>query len=229
MKLIVGMDIKNGKCVQLVQGKIETSKINSSNPVELCKLWDNGEIQKIHIVDLDGVFSGQTQMFSLLSDIRKATKLPIQFGGGVRNYETAKKILDSGIEQIVLGPSAIKNQDLLVKLLTDFPNRIIVSVDIYKGFVYTEGWEESSCVLLLDFINTLKLLGTKTIMVTDISRDGILSDANLELLDKLLQETSLSIILSGGINSDSDIEKLRTKHVEGVVIETAVYEGLKTI
>ena len=229
MKLIAAMDIRNGKCVQLTQGKIETSKVYSSNPVEVCKSWGNSKIDKIHIVDLDGVFSGKTQMYPLLKELKNSTHLPIQFGGGIRDYETAKKILDLGIDQIVLGTSALKDQDLLIQLLSEFPDRIIVAVDVYKGFVYVEGWEENSSISLLEFINTLELINVKTIMVTDISKDGTLGGGSLNLLDDLLKISSLSIILSGGISSDSDVKELSSRPIEGLVIGKALYEGLITI
>ncbi len=229
MKLIAAMDISHGKCVHLTQGKLETSKEYSSSPINVIKKWEEKNIEKIHIVDLDGVFSGKTNLFPLLTEIRNETSLDLQFGGGIRDYETAKKILEIGINQIVLGTTAIKNQDLLVQLLNEFGDRIIVAVDVYKGFVYIEGWEENSSILLTEFINTLELLNVKTIMVTDISRDGTLSGANLKLIDDLLKITSLNIILSGGVSSDEDITKLRATELQGIVVGTALYQDLLSI
>lgn len=229
MKLIAGIDIKNGKCVHLTQGDINSSKAFSDQPIELCKLLEKTAIEKFHIVDIDGVFSGQTQIFDLLSDIRKEIKSPIQFGGGIRNMETAEKILSLGIDQIVLGTSAVKNQDLLIELLDKFGSRIIVAADVYKGNVYVDGWEENSSIELFDFLNTLELIHVETVMVTDISRDGTLSGADLDLIDNLIEKTNLNIIISGGINSDKEIKKLNEKAIDGVVVGTALYEGLITV
>lgn len=226
MKIIAAMDIKDGRCVQLTHGKFESTKVYSTKPIEVIKNWESTIIDKIQIVDLDGVISGKTQMYSLLEEIRKSTDLPIQFGGGIRSYETAKKILDSGINEIILGTSAIKDQELLIRLLEDYGDRIIVAVDIYKGFVYVEGWAENSSVSLSEFINTLELLNVSTIIVTDISKDGTLDGANLKLLDDLLLISSLSIVLSGGINSNEDIEELRKRSLEGIVLDTAIYESV---
>lgn len=229
MKLIAGIDIKNGKCVHLTQGDVTSSKAFSDQPTELIKLLEKTGIEKFHIVDIDGVFSGQTELFDLLSKIRACTKLPIQFGGGVRTMETAKKILDLGIDQIVLGTSAVTNQELLIDLIERFSDQIVVAADVYKGQVYIEGWEENSAIDLIDFLNTLSLIDVKTVMVTDISRDGTLSGADFELIDRILDTNKLRLIISGGINSNKDIEALKAKDIDGVVIGTALYEGLITV
>lgn len=229
MKVIAGIDIKNGKCVHLTQGNVETSKVFSDQPSELIQLLDKTGIEKFHIVDIDGVFSGQTELYEMLKEIRSATDLPIQFGGGVRNFETVKKILSIGIDYVVLGTTAVTNQDLLIDLIEKFGDQIIVAADVYKGQVYIEGWEENSAIDLLDFLHTLELIHVKTVMVTDISRDGTLSGADFDLIDKILESTRIKLIVSGGINSDKDIRALRSKNIDGVVVGTALYEGIVTV
>jgi phosphoribosylformimino-5-aminoimidazole carboxamide ribotide isomerase len=229
MKLIAGLDIKDGKCVHLTQGDIESTRVRYERPVELCKLLESKGIDKLHIVDIDGVFSGKTDMFDLLSSIRENTNIPIQFGGGIRDYETAVKVLEMGINEIVLGTTAIQNQELLIDLLDQYKERVVVAADVYKGFVYIEGWEENSSTTIDEFLNTLELLDVKTVMVTDISSDGTLKGVDMNFVETLISHTKLSIILSGGVNSDQDIKILKNKNLEGVVVSTALYEGLITV
>ena len=229
MKIIAGLDIRNNKCIHLVQGNLETSKVHVDHPVDIVKKLDEIGIDQFHIVDIDGIFSGQSNMFGLLSEIRSATDKPIQFGGGVRDFKTAEKIFDLGIDEIVLGTLAIKNQDLLIDLLDKYPNRIVVAADVYKGYVYIEGWEENSSITIEQFLKTLELIHVNKIMITDISKDGTASGINHEFIDEILSFTDAAIILSGGINSDEDIQVLRNKSLYGAVISTALYEGLITI
>lgn len=229
MNIIAGLDIKNGKCVHLTQGNVDSSKVFSDQPIKFCQLLESKGIEKFHIVDIDGVFSGRTQMFDLLRDIRSHTTLPIQFGGGIRDLETAKRILEMGIEQIVLGTSAIQNQELLIELLELYGERIIVAADVYKGFVYIEGWEENTSTTLTEFLNTLELIHVETVMITDISKDGTLSGINLDFVDDVITSTKMKVILSGGVSSDKDLSLLKPKSLNGVVIGTALYEGLITI
>jgi phosphoribosylformimino-5-aminoimidazole carboxamide ribotide isomerase len=168
-------------------------------------------------------------MFELLKDIRNATDKIIQFGGGIRDFETAKNIFDLGIDQIVLGTLAIKNQELLIDLLDAYPDKIIVAADVYKGFVYIEGWEENTSITLEQFLKTLELIHVSKIMITDISKDGTGSGANFKLIDDILSYSNANIILSGGINSNEDLDALKDKSLYGAVISTALYEGLITI
>lgn len=229
MKIIAGLDIRDSKCVHLVQGNVETSTVHSDKPVDIIKLLDERGIDEFHIVDIDGIFAGQSDMYDLLDDIRKSTDKPIQFGGGIRDFETAKKIFDLGINQIVLGTLAIKNQELLIDLLEAYPNQIIVAADVYKGYVYIEGWEENTSITLKQFLNTLELIHVTKVMITDISKDGTKSGVNFELIDDILSYSNAKIILSGGINSNDDLDALKNKSLYGAVIGTALYEGLITI
>jgi phosphoribosylformimino-5-aminoimidazole carboxamide ribotide isomerase len=186
-------------------------------------------VDAFHIVDIDGVFSGQTDMFDLLKKIQSVTKLPIQFGGGIRNYETAKKLLDLNIDYIVLGTTAIKHEELLIELVNEYPNRIIVAADVYEEEVYIEGWEENASTNIYEFLNTMSLLNVSHVMITDISRDGTLSGINKEFINNIVKKTHLKIILSGGIGSDEDLDYLQSKSIEAAVVGTAIYEKMITL
>ncbi|MBI9012321.1 MAG: 1-(5-phosphoribosyl)-5-[(5-phosphoribosylamino)methylideneamino] imidazole-4-carboxamide isomerase [Clostridiales bacterium] len=229
MKIIAGLDIRNNKCIHLVQGNLETSKAHVDPPVDIVKKLDEIGIDQFHIVDIDGIFSGQSNMFDLLKELRRATDKPIQFGGGIRDFETAEKIFNLGIDEIVLGTLAIKNQELLMDLLDKYPTRIVVAADVYKGYVYIEGWEENSSITIEQFLKTLELIHVNKIMITDISKDGTASGVNHEFVDEILGYSNADIILSGGINSNEEIQALRSKSLYGAVISTALYEGLITI
>lgn len=229
MKIIAGLDIRNNKCIHLVQENLKTSKAHVNPPVDIIKQLDEIGIDQFYIVDIDGIFSGQSNMFDLLSEIRQATDKPIQFGGSIRDFKTAEKILNLGIDEIVLGTLAIKNQELLMDLLDKYPTRIIVAADVYKGYVYIEGWEENSSITIEQFLKTLELIHVNKVMITDISKDDTASGVNHEFIDKILSYTNTEIILSGGINSNEAVQALRNKSLYGAVISTGLYEGLITI
>lgn len=228
MKVIAGIDIKNNKCVHLIRGDIENSKVHHDSPMDICKKIDGVDIDAIHITDLDGVFSGQTELHDLLREIRTFTSKPIYFGGGIRDFETAKSIIDIGINYLVLGTSAIKNQELLIELIEAFPNQIVVAADVYKNYVYVEGWEENSSITIYEFLNTLSLIHVEQVIITDISIDGTKSGPNETFIDDIIEHGNDNIILSGGIRKE-DLELLKSKDLYGVIIGTALYEELISI
>lgn len=226
MNIIAGIDIKNGKIVQLTgQGE----KVISDDPIAFCQALKASGIKKLQIVDIDGVFSGQTKMLDLLATLKKEVDLPIQFGGGIRTFETAQEILSLGIDEIVIGTSAVDNQDLLIALLDHYPQQIIVAADVYKGLVYTEGWEANSSTSIEEFLHTLQLIHVPHVLITDISKDGTLSGIDTSLIEPLMVYDKIKISLSGGIQSDQDIHTLKALNLESVVVTTAIIEGLITI
>jgi phosphoribosylformimino-5-aminoimidazole carboxamide ribotide isomerase len=226
MKIIAGVDIKSGNCVQI--SKNETSII-SKNPIEFCQSLKEKGIQYLQIVDLDGVFTGETKILNLVKKIKNTVQIPIQFGGGIRNFKTAKEILEAGIDQIVLGTSAVNNQELLIDLLEAYPNRIIVAADVYKGYVYTEGWEANSSTSITEFLKTLQLIHVPHVLITDISKDGTLSGVDASLLESTRVFDKINISLSGGIHSDEIIKHLEEYQIYSVVITTAIVNDLITI
>ena len=228
MKVIAGLDIKNNKCVHLIRGDVESTTVHEDLPIDICKKLDAYGIDGFHITDIDGVFSGQTNMFDLLKDIRRITDKTILFGGGIRDYETAVKVLELGIDQIVLGTSAIKNQDLLMDLLEKYPENIVVAADVYKNFVYVDGWEENSSITIKEFLETLALIHVPTVIITDISLDGTQSGINIDFISRLITHFPENILFSGGIRKE-DLDLLKNKPIYGVVIGTALYEELISV
>lgn len=225
MKVIAGMDIKNNKCVHLIGGDIENSQVHHDSPVSICKKMDSIDIDAIHITDIDGVFSGRTQLHPLLKELRNSTTKPLYFGGGVRDFETAKSIFDLGINYLVLGTSAIKDQEILMKLVEHYPNQIVVSADVYKNYVYIEGWEENTSITIYEFLNTLSLIDIEQVIITDISVDGTKSGPDESMIEDVLNHCHRDVVLSGGIRK-KDIETLKNKGLYGIIIGTALYEEL---
>lgn len=225
MKVIAGLDIMHNKCVHLIRGDVESTMQRDEHPLEIFRKLDKCDIDAFQITDIDGVFSGQTNMFDLLKDIRKTTDKPILFGGGIRDFQTAERVIETGIDQIILGTSAVKNQDLLIDLLEKYPNQIAVAADVYKDFVYVDGWEENSSITIQEFLNTLSLIHVPTIIITDISLDGTKSGVNVDFVTKLTNMSHEEVIVSGGIKK-SDLDNLKDLSIGGVVIGTDIYEAL---
>lgn len=226
MKIIAGLDIKNGKVVQL---SCHDEKIISDCPVKFCLTLKEKGIKKLHIVDLDGVFSGQTVMFDLLKEIKEKVDLPIQFGGGIRSLAIADRIISLGIDEIVIGTSAVNDQELLIQLLEKYPQQVIVAADVYKDVVYTEGWESNSSTSIKEFLNTLQLIHVPHVLITDISKNGTLAGIDTNFIEPLLAFDQLKISLSGGIQSDDDLANLKRFNLHSVVVTSAIIENLATI
>ena len=232
MLIIPAIDLKDGCVVRFVQGRLD-KKIYSRDPVKTAKHWVRQGAKLIHIVDLDGAASGLPKNLNTVKEIIKAVDVPIQFGGGVRTIEMIKSLLDCGIFRIVLGTKAIEDNNFLKTAFRKFKDRIIVSIDAQSGRILIKGWQSSyKNTDALVFARALKDVGFKQIIYTDILKDGTLKGPNIKDLKKLLKETGLGIIASGGISSLDDIRKLKVlekQGLRGVIIGKALYEGKFTL
>jgi phosphoribosylformimino-5-aminoimidazole carboxamide ribotide isomerase len=232
MLIIPAIDIKDGCVVRLVQGRL-SQKIYSRSPLETARHWVKQGAKFIHIVDLDGAATGSLQNLRFLKQIKSGTDAKIEFGGGVRNIETIKRLLDLGIERVVLGTRAIEDRVFLRGSFKRFKDRVIVSLDARDSKIYTKGWQRNYSRLdLLDFARGLKKMGFKQIIYTDISKDGTLKGPNIKGIKHLLKGTGLSLIASGGICSLDDIYRLKLMEGEGVIgviVGKALYEGKFTL
>lgn len=231
MLIIPAIDIKDGCVVRFVQGRRD-KKIYSRDPVKTAKHWAKYGVKLIHIVDLDGAMSGKPKNLNIVKEIAKTIEVPIQFGGGVRNTETIKALLNQGVSRVVLGTRAIEDRSFLKKSYKQFKNRIIVSLDTEQGNVLIKGWQKASRGLTaLDFALSLKEIGFKKLIYTDILKDGTLKGPNIKGIKALLK-TGIEIIASGGICSLEDINRLKLlekKGLIGVIIGKALYEGKFTL
>jgi len=225
MLIIPAIDILGGCCVRLRQGKYRDVTSYSNDPVKVAKDFAKQGAKYLHLVDLDGAKQGITSNFEIVMAIRKAVTIPIQIGGGIRNFDDAFTYLNSGIDRVVIGSSAILNVSLIGRLINEFGSeRIVVSMDVRDDKVMICGWEEKTKIEIDKFLLILKKLGVKLLCVTDISKDGMMSGPNFELIKKVLV-FDFKVIAAGGICSEGQLIKLEAMGTYGAIIGKAVCEG----
>lgn len=232
MLIIPAIDLKDGCVVRYVQGRFD-KKVYSRDPLKTAKHWVKGGAQILHIVDLDGAFSGTQKNLGIVKEISKNVDVPLEFGGGVRKIETIKKLLNYGIQRVVLGTKAVKDRVFLRKAFIKFKDRVIVSIDAKDSSILIKGWGVSAGNIdVVTFARYLKKLGFEQLIYTDTTKDGTLSGPNIKGIKKLLKEAGLNIIVSGGISSLEDIcrlKRLEKQGLRGVIIGKALYEGRFTL
>lgn len=224
MIVLVAIDIRNGECVRLIQGKADQQTTYSKQPVEVAKMWQNQGAPYLHVVDLDGAFGQDATNRDIISEIARTVSIPVQVGGGIRTLQDAKVYLEAGVQRIILGTAAIKQPQLLKKLIALYGNRIVVSLDCSQGYICVDGWVEESKIDALSFALSLKERGVETIVYTDIAKDGMLSGPSFDQL-KTIQACGLNVIASGGVSCVEDVRKLKVMNLYGVIIGKALYEG----
>jgi phosphoribosylformimino-5-aminoimidazole carboxamide ribotide isomerase len=225
LKIIPAIDIKEGKCVRLTNGEFENKKVYFDSPVDAAKMFIDQGIDYIHIVDLDGALNRSENNRQVISSIVSLPAIKVQLGGGIRTYEDAKELLDMGVERIILGTVAVENRELTKALIKEYGDRIIVGIDVDKGYVKTRGWKENSGLEGSELLSDLSSYGCKMVVYTDISCDGTLEGPNVELYRELSKSSDMKIVASGGVGSMKDIEDLRKTGVYGVVVGKAIYEN----
>ncbi len=229
MILYPAIDIRHGRCVRLLQGKDEHVTEYGQDPVAVAESWVEKGATRLHVVDLDGAFTGTPQNTEIVREIIRRTGIPIQIGGGIRSLESAEAWLDAGAHRIVLGTSAVKHPELVSQLAEKFGEKVVVSLDCWQGMICVDGWVENSDLEAVAFANKLYEMGIRTIVYTDISRDGTLEGPNLEELINIQAKTSMNIIASGGVSSEADVRALAGIGVYGVIVGKALYEGKVTL
>lgn len=236
MNIYPAVDIKGGKCVRLVQGDFDKETVYLENPVEAAKMWQDQGAKWIHVVDLDGAKTGTPSNVDVIKNIRKALSANIQVGGGIRNMSTVENYLNLGINRIIFGSSAITNLSLVKETIDRFgADKVAVGIDVRQNQVAIEGWTKSSGIAIEKVLGQLKDMGVKTIIYTDISRDGMMKGPNFTGIEKVLSFGDFSVIASGGISSMQDLKQLalyENKGLEGAIIGKALYSGaldLKTV
>lgn len=222
--ILPAIDLIDGKCVRLTKGDYSQMKEYNANPVEVARDFKKTGAAMLHVVDLEGAKAGRVANLDTIKEL-VAVGLPLQVGGGIRTYESAKNLLDLGVTRIILGTAALYDQDLLQKLIADFgAKRIVISVDVKYGKIAVKGWEEVSDIEVNDFLEILQKLGVQTIIVTDISRDGMLTGVNLNSIREFIGQ-GFDLIVAGGVTSTTDIIDLRELGADGAIIGKALYEG----
>jgi phosphoribosylformimino-5-aminoimidazole carboxamide ribotide isomerase len=233
MLIVPAIDIKDGCVVRLTQGRFCDKKVYSSDPLKLAGYWAKQGARLIHIVDLDGAASGKPKNLALVKKIIKNTPAAIQFGGGVRDIDTIRMLLDCGAKRVVLGTKAIEERNFLQRAFGLFGDKIIVSIDAKGEDILIKGWRTSIKGLsILKFARILKNEGLGGFIYTDILKDGVLKGPNINSIKRLLKKTGMKIIASGGISCLADIDKLISLEkygLEGVIIGKALYERKFTL
>lgn len=225
MLVIPAVDIRGGKCVRLTQGRFQEETVYYADPVEAALRWQDEGAEYLHVVDLDGALSGEPKNIRVLEHILGAVEIPLQFGGGVRTRETVSKLLQMGVDRIVLGTKVVDSPEFLVELCSEYKGHVAVSIDQKRGKVAVKGWTELSTTPLLDIAREVEKAGPRALIFTDISRDGTLQGPNTKLLRKLLNTVKTPVIVSGGIGSLEHLRELDPLPIEGVVIGKALYTG----
>lgn len=226
MKLYPAIDLKEGKCVRLLQGDYNKETIYSERPKDIAKKWESLGGDFLHVVDLDGAKSGQRINQKVIDEIINSINIPIELGGGIRTIESIQSYLTQGVNRVILGSAAIKNKYFVQEAIHQFgPEKIVVGVDAKAGKVAIEGWLKVTNITALQFCKELEEIGIQTIIYTDIAKDGMMQGPNIEETQKLVEETHLNIIASGGVSSLEDLQNLEYSGVQGAIIGKALYTG----
>ncbi len=231
MLIIPAIDLKDGRCVRLKQGDMNTATVFSDNPVEMARHWAKQGARRLHIVDLNGAIAGRPKNEKMIRDMIAAVgeQVPIQVGGGIRDLDTIESYLDAGVTYIVIGTAAVKNPGFLSDACYAFPGHIIAGLDAKDGKVAVEGWSKLTGHDVVDLAKKYEEYGIEALVYTDIGRDGMMSGINIEATLRLAQSTKTPIIASGGLNSVEDIQavcsKLVPEGIIGAIAGRALYEG----
>jgi len=230
MLIIPAIDLKDGKCVQLQQGLMDKSTIFSDHPAEMARQWIDQGAKRLHLVDLNGAFSGKPvnegAIKAIVSEV--ANEIPIQLGGGIRNLDTVESFLNSGVDSVIIGTAAVTNPGFLHEACFAFPGQIIVGLDAKDGDVAINGWEKMTGHNVIDLAKKFEEYGVESIIYTDIGRDGMLAGVNIDATVKLSESLKIPVVASGGVSNLDDIKALcevANIGIRGVITGTAIYKG----
>ncbi len=227
MLIIPAIDLKRGRCVRLWQGKEDKETVYSEDPLAVAKMWVEKGAQRLHIVDLDGAFRGKPVHLEIAEKIARDVDVPIEFGGGIREEAILDDVFARGVDYAIIGTRALSS-NFVRDACSKFVDRIIVSIDTRQGKILAEGWKRESSIKATDLVKELAKVGVKTIIFTDIARDGTLEGLNIEYIQGLLETTNTEVIIAGGVASLADIRKLTElggRGPAGVIIGKALYDG----
>lgn len=226
MIVIPAIDIKDGKCVRLLQGRRDAVTIYSDDPVSVARRWVESGAELIHVVDLDGAFTGVQRNMEKIKAIRDAVDVQIQVGGGIRDLMVINELINVGIDRVIIGTVAVNKPEIVKEACERFSNRILIAVDAKDGKVAVKGWEEVTDVTAIEFAKKMQDCGITAIIYTDISRDGMLTGPNIEAMESMINALSIPVIVSGGVSRLEDIKALmQVKGLWGVITGKALYEG----
>lgn len=225
MILFPAIDLKDQKCVRLLQGQFDQMTVYSDTPLDVALNFEKLGATYLHIVDLDGAGDYERSNESVIKSIAESLNIPIQVGGGIRSLEKVDRLLSYGVARVIIGTIAIEDIELLQHMVLKYPDQIIVSIDAKNGWIATRGWKTVTQVDALQFCQGLKVLGINTIVYTDIAKDGMLQGPNYQDYERLSEQTNLNIIASGGISCIDDLLKLQKQNLYGAITGKALYEN----
>lgn len=226
MILYPAIDIRNGQCVRLRQGQFEDILVYSNSPTSIAKKWEESGASFIHLVDLDGALVGHSVNDNVIKEIAETVKIPIQVGGGIRTIKDIEHKLKLGVARVIIGTKAVGNPQFVKEIINCFgADKIVIGIDAKNGMVAIEGWERMSNYNAVSLALEMKELGVKTIIYTDIAKDGMLQGPNVLHTSEMVETTGLDIIASGGVSSINDLEALSEINVQGAIIGKALYEN----
>jgi phosphoribosylformimino-5-aminoimidazole carboxamide ribotide isomerase len=229
MLIIPAIDLKDGKCVRLRQGRMDDSTVFSDDPVDMAAKWVDAGCRRLHLVDLNGAFAGEPVNGEIVREIAKAyPNLPIQIGGGIRSAETIEAYLNAGVSYVIIGTKAVKEPQFVTDMCKAFPGNIIVGLDAQDGRVAIDGWAEVTDVMAVDLAKRFRDDGVSSIVYTDIARDGMMQGVNVEATVDLAVQGGIPVIASGGVTNIDDIRALAEvadQGILGAITGRAIYEG----
>ena len=226
MIIIPAVDLKEGRCVRLSQGRMDQESVYSEHPVEMAKHWESKGAERLHIVDLNGAVTGKPIHRSLIKQITQSLRIPVEVGGGIREIATIEDYLSSGVRWVILGTAAFQNRSLVEEACRQFPERVILGIDAREGKVAIQGWNEVVSLEAVALAEQFEGAGLSAIIFTDIERDGMSTGLNFESTRRLSASTSIPVIASGGVSRIEDIEHLlewESEGVIGVIVGRALY------
>ena len=225
MLILPAIDLRNGKCVNLVQGRVKDETIFSDQPIEMAKRWEAEGAEYLHLVDLDGAFQGTSANLQIVREIVETIQIPVQLGGGIRTLAWLDRILAVGVARAILGTAALKNPGLVESACRKYGAQIAVGIDAKDELVATQGWLNVSQKSAIEFAKEMENLGVLTIIYTDIKSDGMLKGPNMEATQGVVEAVEIDVIASGGITSVEDLTTLKSIGVSGAIIGRALYTG----
>ena len=225
MKIFPAIDLYDKKAVRLLHGDYKQMTVYSDDVLSVARDFEKKGARFIHMVDLEGARDGTTPNLCVVERVAEETSLFVEIGGGIRNMETVRRYFDAGVSRVILGTAAVNDQELLSEALSAYGEKIAVGADVKDGYIAIKGWLESSKYSLEDFMKKMQDMGVRTVICTDISKDGAMKGANLELYSELSRKYQLDIVASGGVSSIEDVRALAKMGLYGAIIGKAYYTG----
>ena len=223
--IIPAIDLIDGSCVRLTQGDYDRKTTYYKDPLDVARRYEDCGIKRLHLVDLDGAKAGRRVNDQIITQVASSLSIPVEIGGGIRTMDDIVYYIEHGVERVILGTSAMEDEELLKNAVARYGSHIAVGIDCKNGYVYGRGWLEGSTLYYIDFAKYLEKIGVQTVIVTDITKDGTLKGPNLEMLQKLKEAVRMQIVASGGVKDLDDIKALRDMGLYGAITGKAMVYG----